>query len=141
MRRLLLTMDRATQEIRYQEWFTRIQGWSQSGLSKSEYCTQNGIPIKTFYYYQRRIRARLAEQLEQGRSLPEGMEGCGLLPEASTPKPQIVKLNLPEQGFVPHDHPAGAVHFSVNGMAFVVEENINPSFLAKLIRAVDNGSC
>ena len=39
-------MDRATQEIRYQEWFTRIQGWSQSGLSKSEYCTQNGIPIK-----------------------------------------------------------------------------------------------
>jgi len=59
-----------------------------------------------------------------------------LLPESSTPRPQIVKLNLPEQGFVPHDHPAGAVHFSVNGMAFVVEENINPSFLAKLIRAI-----
>ena len=134
-------MDSKATEIRYAEWFARIQDWAQSGMGKNEYCKMHGIVPKTFYYYQRRIRARLAEQLEQGQALPEGIEGCGLLPDEPNPRPQIVKLNLPEQGFVPHNLSAGAVHFSVNGMAFTVEEDISPSFLAKLIKAAGNGSC
>jgi len=76
-------MDSKATEIRYAEWYARIQDWAQSGMDKSEYCKMHGIVPKTFYYYQRRIRARLAEQLEQGQALPEGIEGCGLLPDGN----------------------------------------------------------
>ena len=31
-------MDSKASEIRYAEWFNRIQDWAQSGLIKTEYC-------------------------------------------------------------------------------------------------------
>ena len=134
-------MDKTARDIRYAEWFARIQDCAQSGLSKAQYCKEHGIALKTFYYYQRRIRARLAEQLQQGIALPEGVEDSGLLAEPTVPRPQIVKLNLPEQGIIPQSYPAGMVNFSVNGMVLAVEESISPSFLAKLLKAAGNGSC
>ena len=40
-------MDGKTAEIRYKQW---IQLWSSSGLSKRDYCRQNGIGEKKLYY-------------------------------------------------------------------------------------------
>ncbi len=42
-------MDGKTVEIRYQQWVQVIQGWSNSGLSKRDYCQQNGIDEKKLY--------------------------------------------------------------------------------------------
>ena len=39
-------MDGKTTEIRYQQWIQVIQDWSNSGLSKRDYCRQNGIDEK-----------------------------------------------------------------------------------------------
>ena len=64
-------MDAKTAEIRYQRWVQVIQDWSKSGLSKRDYCQQNEIDEKQFYYYQRRIRAIIAAQAEVP-ALPEG---------------------------------------------------------------------
>lgn len=152
-------MDGSAMEIRYAEWFARIQDWSQSGMGKNEYCKAHGIAPKTFYYYQRKIRKHLAEMHTAGITPPAGIQGLGLLPEEcvskvsksslsslgalpdeSVSRPQIVKLELPEQGYDPHSNPAGTVHFSVNGTSFVVEEDISPSFLTKLIRATGSDS-
>lgn len=41
-------MDRATSEIRYRQWTQVIQAWNSSGLSKHDYCQQNGINEKQF---------------------------------------------------------------------------------------------
>ncbi len=49
-------MDVTTAEIRYQRWVQVIHDWSKSGLSKRDYCQQNAIDEKQFYYYQRRIQ-------------------------------------------------------------------------------------
>ena len=162
-------MDKSTKENRYEVWYQRILDWSQSGLTRAEYCERHGISLKSFYYYQRRIRELLAEQLQsqQGVVIPEDVTASsGLLSEETTPRPrvmrlemharatvpqdrleentrgpQIVKLDMSAQATVPQDRLAGMVHFSVNGMDFVVEEDINPSFLSKLIRAsADNGT-
>ena len=129
-------MDRATSEIRYQQWVQVIQAWNSSGLSKRDYCQQNGINEKQFYYYQRRIRAIIAAQADQP-GLPEGRpEIAELSAEQRSIRPQIVKLQIPSM----EQTGSSTISFSVNGMNFSVPENIPASFLAKLLEAASHGT-
>ena len=132
-------MDGKTVEIRYQQWVQVIQDWSNSGLSKRDYCQQNGIDEKKLYYYQRRIRSIIASQREQ-QAFPEG--GSDLSPVAisaghESGRPQIVKLLFSGM----EQANSTLVSFSVNGMNFSVPENIPSSFLAKLLEAASHGTC
>lgn len=49
-------MDNTTMNVRLEHWTQLIQSCLSSGLSKKEWCEQNQIPPKTFYYWQRRVR-------------------------------------------------------------------------------------
>ncbi len=129
-------MDVATAEIRYQRWVQVIQDWSNSGLSKRDYCQQHEIDEKQFYYYQRRIRAVLAARTERP-VLPEGSSGLAANSEGrQRNRPQIVKLRF--SGMAQVNSPT--ISFSVNGMNFSVPENIPSPFLAKLLEAVSHGA-
>ena len=129
-------MDAKTAEIRYQRWVQVIQDWSKSGLSKRDYCQQNEIEEKQFYYYQRRIRAIIAAQAERP-ALPEGSSGLAANSVGQqSNRPQIVKLRFPGMG----QANASMISFSVNGMHFSVPETIPASFLAKLLEAASHGS-
>ncbi len=129
-------MDATTAEIRYQRWVQVIQDWRNSGLSKRDYCQQNEIDEKQFYYYQRRIRAIIAAQAERP-ALPEGnfRVSASSVGQQSN-RPQIVKLRFPEMA----EAKASTISFSVNGMNFSVPETIPASFLAKLLEAASHGS-
>lgn len=132
-------MDGKTVGIRYQQWVQVIQDWSNSGLSKRDYCQQNGIDEKKLYYYQRRIRSIIASQREQ-QALPEGSSGFSPVAISAgheSGRPQIVKLRF--SGMEQAD--STLVSFSVNGMNFSVPENIPSSFLAKLLGAASHGTC
>ena len=130
-------MDAKTAEIRYQRWVQVIQDWSKSGLSKRDYCQQNEIDEKQFYYYQRRIRAIIAAQAEVP-ALPEGSFSVAAASsvEPQSNRPQIVKLRFPGTG----QANTSMISFSVNGMGFSVPETIPASFLAKLLEAASHGS-
>lgn len=129
-------MDAKTAEIRYQRWVQVIQDWNNSGLSKRDYCQQNAIDEKQFYYYQRRIRAIIATQAERP-ALPEGSSGLAANSVGQqSNRPQIVKLRFPGMG----QANASMISFSVNGMHFSVPETIPASFLAKLLEAASHGS-
>ena len=129
-------MDTTTTEIRYQRWVQVIQGWSKSGLSKREYCQQNAIDEKQFYYYQRRIRAIIAEQSEQPE-LPEGSFSVAASSAGQQgDRPQIVKLRFPGMA----QANTSMISFGVNGMSFSVPENVPVPFLAKLLEAASHGS-
>ncbi len=129
-------MDVATAEIRYQRWVQVIQDWSNSGLSKRGYCQQHEIDEKQFYYYQRRIRAVLAAQVERP-VLPEGSSGLAANSVGQqSNRPQIVKLRFSGMTQVN----SSTISFSVNGMNFSVPENIPAPFLAKLLEAVSHGA-
>ena len=130
-------MDANTAEIRYQRWVQVIQDWSKSGLSKRDYCQQNEIDEKQFYYYQRRIRAIIAAQAE----VPGLTEGSFSVAAASSAeqqsnRPQIVKLRFPGMA----EAKAPMISFSINGMNFSVPETIPASFLAKLLEAASHDS-
>ena len=129
-------MDGKTAEVRYQRWVQVIQDWSNSGLSKREYCQLHEINEKTFYYYQRRIRTIIAEQAKQS-ALPEGSFGVAVCSGGQQDaRPQIVKLRF--SGMTQANAPM--ISFGVNGLSFSVPESIPASFLAKLLEAASHGS-
>ena len=129
-------MDATTAEIRYQHWVQVIQDWSKSGLSKRDYCQQNAIDEKQFYYYQHRIHAIIAERNEWP-ALQEGSSGLTASSVGQqSDRPQIVKWRF--TGMTQAN--VSMISFSVNGMNFSVPESIPASFLAKLLEAASHGS-
>lgn len=52
-------------EIRWKEWEEQIRKQTSSGLTAKEWCRQNNINIKTYYYHLRRVREKLCEQRSQ----------------------------------------------------------------------------
>ena len=45
------------------EWAERIRHCRESGLTVAEWCRQNSINPKTYYYHLRKIRKEICEQI------------------------------------------------------------------------------
>ena len=54
-------MDESTRRIRMKQWMKIIQDWSASGQPKNQWCSENGVTLRQFYYWQRIIRQELSE--------------------------------------------------------------------------------
>lgn len=54
-------MDQNALVIRRAQWEQIVAECNAAGISKKEWCAKNGIPEKSFYYWQRRIRKQIAE--------------------------------------------------------------------------------
>ncbi len=52
-------------DIRWKEWEEQVREQTSSGLTAKEWCRQNNINIKTYYYHLRRIREKLCEHRTQ----------------------------------------------------------------------------
>ena len=61
--------------LQIKEWSEQINDRSQSGLTVREWCENQGIAVKTYYYRQKRVREELlesrflAEQANQKKSI------------------------------------------------------------------------
>ena len=60
-------------EYRAQQWAMLIQESKSSGMTNKDFCIQRGVSEKSFYYWQKKLRTKLAEaavpqliQLESG---------------------------------------------------------------------------
>ncbi len=59
-------MDRIAEikkQVQKEEWADRIRQRSESGLTVTEWCKQNSINPKTYYYHSRKIRKEICEQI------------------------------------------------------------------------------
>ena len=54
-------MDKTTHEVRLHQWKEIIQAQLASGQNKREWCRENGISEKQFFYWQRRLRKEMYE--------------------------------------------------------------------------------
>ncbi len=61
-------MDKVTNDYRLNNWAALVKECSVSGLSKADWCSQHNIPLKTYYYWQRKVRNLYAESMPS--SLP-----------------------------------------------------------------------
>ncbi len=62
------------QEVRMQEWSAQIAEQQASGLTVQQWCAENGIKPKTYYYHLKKVREQFLDS-----------------------SPAIVPLNVPQQ--------------------------------------------
>jgi len=62
------------QDVRLQEWSAQIEAQQASGLTIQQWCMENGIKPKTYYYHLRKVREQFLDS-----------------------SPAIVSLNMPQQ--------------------------------------------
>ena len=68
-------MDQEVNIIRIENWKPLILEANNSGLSKTEWCRQNNISSKTFFYWQRKIRLMEAQKALSSSELPSVSTG------------------------------------------------------------------
>ncbi len=59
-------MDRIAEikkQVQKEEWAERVRQCRESRLTVSEWCRQNSINPKTYYYHLRKIRKKICEQI------------------------------------------------------------------------------
>lgn len=54
-------MEKEVLEARIHSWIPVIRQASQSGMTHKEWCIQNGIPIRKYYYWQKAVRQYILE--------------------------------------------------------------------------------
>ena len=116
-------------EIRLSQWAQMIQGRMDSGQSIEAYCQAVGVSKNTYYYWQRKLRGAVCEQLaEKHMHTPAAMiSGTGFaevkLAETQTPPVQ------------PGTREPGQLQVETDGVKITVDSMYPPEKLAALLRA------
>ena len=119
-------MDKTTHEVRLVQWQEIIQTQLASGQNKREWCRENGISEKQFFYWQRRLRKELYES-QAGALVSVAQKSAKSLVEV----PVNTSANTVASGFRPE-----AV-IAVGNVTIGVTANISESLLmssGKMIR-------
>ena len=64
-----MDIQETVRKVRKHEWVKQISECRSSGLTVPQWCEQNGVNIKTYYYRMRRVREELLSVAETGNSL------------------------------------------------------------------------
>lgn len=93
-------------EVRHAEWAAQVQECRNSGLTVQQWCDQNGIGIKTYYYRLRKLREDVCQQVP--------------FPIGSVEAPA----------------PRGAVTVHANNMTIEIADGTSDQTIAAVIRAL-----
>jgi len=64
-----MTAQKLATQIRLQEWARQIEERERSGASVREWCEENGVGIKNYYYRKRRVREEYINAVGVGTAL------------------------------------------------------------------------
>ena len=76
-------MDKITHEVRTQEWFGIIQACNASGQTKRQWCAENGVSERKFFYWQKKIRGQLYNEVKK--------QETAMVPVPKTESPRLVR--------------------------------------------------
>jgi hypothetical protein len=147
---LTLESKKMTKECRMVYWTDVIQQSQESGLSNRAYCQREGINERTYYYWQRKIRAAANEQIaccpdemlpatlaahsfvevelkavEQPLEVPE-LVGSEMISEA-LPMPLATKL---------HSSGNGVIYLKLPGIQISADNGYPTAKLLEILRGV-----
>ena len=55
------TLATVKQEVRLREWAAQVEAQQTSGLTVQQWCTENGIKLKTYYYRLKKVREQFLD--------------------------------------------------------------------------------
>ena len=88
---------RVKKEIKLAEWAEMVRSRNESGLTVTDWCKENGINLKTYYYRQKRMRQAVCNELEVHDIVPlEPVNDAEQKSEKIEISVGDVKITLPE---------------------------------------------
>lgn len=113
-------MDGNAVEVRGRQWLERIMACNQSGQTRSAWCEENGVSLKSYYYWQNKLRWKMTAAM--GAKAEE------------MPQADFVPLRLPgPQG---GQTVATPVVIRARGMEIEIRETASEALIGRLLRVV-----
>lgn len=84
-------------EVKLGQWTEMVKSRNESGLTVTDWCKQNGINLKTYYYRLKRLRQAVCNEIEQHDIVPVKLI-AGIEPTAEKIELSVgdVKISLPD---------------------------------------------
>lgn len=122
-------MDQITHEIRLTHWKEIVEACNNrpAGLSARAWLEENGIKVKTYYYWLRRIRREAYEQIKS-----DNQSGLTLSTNRNVSFAEITLTGNTSSG--QSMHPVAVI--SSGNLSIDISENASEEFLIKLMRAI-----
>lgn len=116
-------MDNITHEMRLSNWTKLVQECNASGLPKKQWCAQNQVDEKQFYYWQRRVREEVY-----------ALQTCtdsSLLSRAFVEVPSILCTSETK-----HESKSISATVRINGCVIEIADSASDTFLRQLFGAL-----
>jgi len=120
---------RLTAEVRLSRWSGIIRERAESGKTVKQWCSENGICAKTYYYWQRKLREAVLGSLEEQKR-PQ-MPSAG-----KTSFVEVRTTNPPSRHVLPEGSPAAQIQIEISGMRITAGTGYPPETLASLLRGL-----
>ena len=98
-------MDQKTTDIRMAQWEQIILEGNRASITKREWCRQNGISEKTFFYWQRKIRRKAAAAMDEASAQLS-------LPPAQSNQQSFVEISVPATSSDPVNRETASLNVS-----------------------------
>lgn len=63
-------ISKVKKEVKLAQWAEMVKSRKESGLTVTDWCRQNGINLKTYYYRLKRLRQTVCNEIEQHDIVP-----------------------------------------------------------------------
>ena len=84
-------------EIKLAQWAEMVRQRNESGLTVTDWCKENGINLKTYYYRLKRVRQAVCSEMERHDIVPvEPIAGTEITTEKIELSIGDVKISLPD---------------------------------------------
>ena len=88
---------RVKNEVKLAQWAEMVRSRNESGLTVTDWCGQNGINLKTYYYRLKRLRQAVCNEIERHDIVPvKAISGTEPTAEKIELSVGNVKISLPE---------------------------------------------
>ena len=98
-------IERIKTDVKWEEWKEQVNSQITSGLTVKEWCRQNKVNEKTYYYHLRRVREKLCDEQEHS----------------------VVPINVPELKV------SSKIHIEKNGLSITLPSDISTQTLKALV--------
>ena len=126
-------MDQRASEIRLAQWEQIVLEGNQASVTKREWCRQNGISEKSFFYWQRKIRLKALGAKNTASAIVP-------VPAADSSRPTFVELPFPDgpDDKKPDTNVLPEVMIQVNGCKVFVTASVQESTLQTVMKVIRN---
>jgi len=64
-----VNVKQTKRQVRLQEWVMQVRACKQSGMPVKQWCNENGVAVKSYYYHLKRVREELLDIMQSSDTI------------------------------------------------------------------------